>query len=556
VFIRSALMEGEIRRHPPFLAHNLAQIERVRTMENKLRRRDLLTDDESIFFFYETRIPAIFDMKTLGKTIRERGGDAFLRMSEEDLLRKDPEQERLEMFPDEAALGGGSVRLTYRFEPGAADDGVTMLIPIPSLAAVEPEKIENLVPGLRREKIAAMLKALPKEYRRKLQPLAETTEIVLRELADADGPPAPRLAHFLARRFGLQVPPGVWREMKTEDRLQMHFSVVDERNRVLASGENVKRLQQDLAADLQSRVFAAARSAWEREDLRDWTVGELPDSVPLKGDGGWEALAYPGLAAEDDRVSLRLFPTAAEARASHPLGVMKLYAIRFREILAHLKKAIALPADEKKMAAVFGAGAIEKAIYDKVLHELFYCDIRSDKMFHQHGEAAKKRILSYGQEVLRLAGPVVRAHFETHELLRKLEGTHRFHRTELLFIQALQREKERLVPADFLLRYDRDRLQHLVRYLKALAVRAERGLANLERDRLREEEIRPFLDFYEREFADGGRESSAEKRAAVEEFRWMVEEYRVSLHAQELKTAFPVSRKRLTERMRAIEEMA
>jgi len=208
------------------------------------------------------------------------------------------------------------------------------------------------------------------------------------------------------------------------------------------------------------------------------------------------------------------------------------------------------------MAAVFGAGAIEKAIYDKVLHELFYCDIRSDKMFHQHGEAAKKRILSYGQEVLRLAGPVVRAHFETHELLRKLEGTHRFHRTELLFIQALQREKERLVPTDFLLRYNRDRLQHLVRYLKALAVRAERGLANLERDRLREEEIRPFLDFYEKESADGGPEASGERKAAVEEFRWMVEEYRVSLHAQELKTAFPVSRKRLTERMRAIEEIA
>ncbi|MDD4934136.1 MAG: ATP-dependent RNA helicase HrpA, partial [Methylacidiphilaceae bacterium] len=288
VFIRSALMEGEIRRPPSFLEHNLALIERVRTMENKLRRRDLLSDDECIFSFYETRIPGIFDMRTLGKTIRERGGDAFLRMTEEDLLRRSPEQERLEMFPDEAHLGGGHVRFEYRFEPGAASDGVTMNIPVPSLAAIEPEKVDNLVPGLRRDKVAAMLKALPKEYRRKLQPLAETTETVLRELTDTEGPLTHRLSRFLARRFGLHIPSHIFREMKTEDRLRMHFSVVDGENRVLASGEDVRRLKEDFVADVQSRAFAAARSAWEKKDLRDWTVGDLPDSVTLKGESGWE----------------------------------------------------------------------------------------------------------------------------------------------------------------------------------------------------------------------------------------------------------------------------
>ncbi len=556
IFIHSALMEGEVRRIPPFLEHNLALIDRVRTMENKLRRRDLLTDDECIFSFYETRIPGIFDMKTLGKTIRERGGDAFLRMREEDLLRRPPEQERLEMFPDEASLGGSRVRFEYRFEPGTASDGVTMHVPLPSLAAIAPERIENLVPGLRLDKVAAMLKALPKDYRRKLQPLAQTTEIVLRELDDAEGPLTHRLGRFLASRFGVHVPAQVWREIRTEDRLRMHFSVVDDGNRVLASGDDVRVLQEDFVADIQSRAFAAARAAWEKKDLRDWTIGDLPDSVPLKGESGWEGLAYPALASEGNGVHLWLFPTAAEAWASHPRGVMNLYALRFREVLAHLRKSLAIPAEWKKTAAVFGAGVVEKAAYEKVLHELFYANIRSQKHFHEHGEAVKGRILSCGQEILRLVEPVVRAYFETHELLRRLEGTHRFRRAELLFIQSLQKEKERLVPADFLLRYERERLPHLVRYLRALAVRSERGLANLERDRLREEEIRPFLDFHRKAVADGADgPPSGEKMAALEEFRWMVEEYRVSLHAQELKTAFPVSRKRLLEKMQTIEEM-
>jgi ATP-dependent helicase HrpA len=203
IFIRQALVEGDMERPLPFLRHNLDLIAKVSTLEDKFRRRDLLADEETIANFYERRLGGVYDVRTLAKIIREKGSDDFLRMKEEDLMRYSPDDNDLGRYPDAIRLGKLKFRLKYRFEPSAADDGVTLQVPRRLVPLVPTRSADWLVPGLLREKVALLLKGLPKTYRKKLHPLAATVETVLREMPQGEGPLLSTLGDFLHRLRGL-----------------------------------------------------------------------------------------------------------------------------------------------------------------------------------------------------------------------------------------------------------------------------------------------------------------------------------------------------------------
>ena len=555
IFIRSALVEGEVKKPLLFLVHNQALIAKIEGIEEKIRRRDLLIDTETMAQFYEKRLPGIFDIRTLQHVIREKGNDLFLRMKEEDLLVKAPDSDEIALFPETVPAGGWRLDCVYHFTPGEPEDGITLKIPVQAIPSLRAASLDWTVPGLLKEKIMALLRGLPKEYRKRLQPFSHTCDIILKEMRQEGSLPT-ALGRFIYQRFGVDIPADRWPLEELDDHLKLRFAVVDEKDRELAAGRDIGILRQEFVEEKESQAFAKARRIWEKDGLTTWDFGELPRLIALTDRGHNAAVAFPALAAMEKGIGIRLFRSEPEAVLAHRKGVRALLSLYFRDELKHLRKGIAPTGDLKLWAAAFGGiKVLENTLVDKVLHDLFEADIRSESDFAMHGEKVLPLILPRGQAVLKMAGPPLKALYETTELLRSLEAANRGNGPVLSFLAELRDELSRLLPIDFLIRLGEDRLIHISRYLRALAIRAERGALHLEKALERGTEIRDLIGWHAQMLRDLPPYASEEKRQALVEFVWMIEEYKVSLFAQELKTAIPVSRKRIDTRMGDIQRM-
>lgn len=554
IFIRRALVEGDVERPLPFLRHNLDLIERVSRMEDKLRRRDILVGEEVLESFYETRLAGVFDIRTLQKLVREKG-DGFLRMEEDDLLVSRPGEDELALFPEKLPLGTLNLPLAYRFDPRESDDGVTLKIPQRLVPLVSAPAVDWAVPGLLKEKITLLLKGLPKTYRKRLLPLAGTAEAVLAGMPKGEGSLPAALSTFIYRKFGVDIPASAWNQEALPDHLRMRLAVVDQKGREITAGRDIGILREEAVEDAGTRGFEKARSRWEKKGLARWDFGDLPEVIPL-GEEGRSGVAFPGLEAGEDGVNLRLFKSFQEAAESHRRGVIALFSLQAAKDLKVLRRQLTLPAEMKPWAVYFGgAEDLEEALCERTLLGLFNASVREEKTFRHLSESAAANLLPRGQEVIGEVKPLLRAYHKARQSLQDMEQANRSGRTALRFLNDMRAELDRLVPRDFMKLYEKDRLRDLPRYLEAVLLRAESGLLHMEKDRERAEKIRIFADRIE-----GLREgltphSSEEKRRAVEDYQWMIEEYRISVFAQRLKTAFPVSPKRLEERFREIERM-
>jgi ATP-dependent helicase HrpA len=555
VFIRRALVEGELTVSFPFLTHNQDLIRKITTMEDKIRKRDILVSEEDLVQFYETHLSNIHDIRTLRKLIKDRGGDDFLKMREENLINYYP-AETLSLYPDEVSLGHTCLPCTYRFDLGKPEDGITVKIPASIATSVSLESADWLVPGLREEKISALVKGLPKQYRKKLVPIADTIAIICREITYEEGPLAGSLGTFIHARFGVDIPATAWPHETLSNHLKMRFAVIDERGNEIFASRDVRDLTQRFADEIESPPFTKAQSIWEKEDIDTWNFGILPESINLKSYGGLDSFAFPALMVEDESINIRLFKDRKEAECAHREGTIALFEQHFKKEMRYLKKTLALEGNVKTWARYFGGQKkVETALYRKVIRLLFDRPVRSQEAFFAHASSAKPHILSTGQDTLREIEPVLKAYDETRSTLHSLEVAHRSIKPIVTFIASLRDDLNRLMPPSFLDLYDSDRLSHMTRYMKAIVIRAQRGITHLEKDEGKFREVKIFED-YLRDFRSSESSYISEiKKKAVDEFAWMVEEYKVSLFAQELKTPFPVSRKRLENRVREIERI-
>ncbi len=556
IFIRHALVEGDMERPLPFLRHNLDLITKVSALEDKFRRRDLLADEEAIADFYERRLGGVYDVRTLAKMIKEKGSDDFLRMKEEDLMRYSPDDDDLGRYPDAVRLGKLKFRLKYRFEPTAPDDGVTLQVPRRLVPLVPARSADWLVPGLLREKITLLLKGLPKAYRKKLLPLAATVETVLREMPQGEGPLLSTLGDFLHRRFGVDIPASAWNPEALPDHLKMRFAVVDNKGKELVAGRDIHVLKEDIGEEIETNAFEKARSEWEKTNITRWEHGYLPEVVTL-GKAGSEGVAFPALEAGKEGVNLRLFRSLREAQAAHREGVIALFTLQFAKELKTLRRHLSIPKEMRPATVYFGGEEeLEKTLYRRIMYDFFDASVRSEDDFLSRAEKAKAEILARGQQVVQEIRPVLQAYRTTRTALHEMERANRANGAALAFLALLKEELDRLVPGDFVIRYESDRLRRLPAYLEAITVRAQSGLLHLEKDREKAAKVKVFSDALERLREGLTPFTSEEKLRAVEDFRWMVEEFRLSVFAQRIKTAFPVSPKRLEERLREIERMA
>ncbi len=553
IFVNEAMVEGEVKEPPPFLRHNLELQKRVQEMEEKLRRRDIMVVETAIADFYSRRLAGVYDLRGLEKRIRQAGNDDFLRMSDKDLILLPPDGAELRDFPDEFSLGERSFALSYKFSPGVESDGVTLRVPFGQISGIPSEALEWGVPGQFRDKISALIKGLPKSDRKLLMPFAETAETIVREMRLTDPSLHETLARFVKHRFGADIPASRWAAADIPGHLKMRVAVVDPEGRELAASRNIEVLRRAGAVPFvpeQSADWKTARAKWEKENVESWEFGPLPDSVPV----GMFMTAYPGLEPAERGVNLRLFSKAEDALAAHLKGVEALLAAKFAKDVEFLRRYLTVFEEYKKTALYFGGPeAVEKGMLENIKREIFRRNLRSREEFESYGETVMRSLFEKSHALREAVFRIFDAYRETRLAIREVEPSAGASRAAAALGQEIKAELEVLVPNNFLDVYSLERLIHLPRYLEALRIRLSRGKIDYDKDRKKADQLRPFIDAFERIREEIKADTPPEKTKAIEELRWMVEEFKVALFAPELKTAFPISPKRLALKIKEIE---
>jgi ATP-dependent helicase HrpA len=545
IFLREALVEGGYQRggKGAFFRHNQALVEELQELEDRFRRRDILADTEALFRFYAERVPAdITGLRAFEHWRRqaERQDPRLLFAPRERLLRNAPLAGEEAQFPREVAWGGVTYRIDYRFEPGAPGDGVTLVVPVAALHQVPEHRGDWLVPGLLRDKCTELIKTLPRQCRRPLVPIPDTVDRLLDGLRPEDRPLTAVLAERILRLTGQQVPADAWQPGRLDAFYRLNYRLIDEHGAVLEQSRELAELRRKYRDRVRAALRAPEGPSPERTGLREWSFGELPEVVAIDRNG-LQVRAYPGLVDEGDSAALRLFDAPAAAAAATRLGLIRLAALALGDTLKYLRKelfrgaalqlaAAGLPAREALVEEVIG-GALERALFAG--------------RPPPRDAAAFAACLQGRQRVVEIAQHLAAQVLSWAEELRALRGM--LAAREARFPEAVAEGRAQL---EFLLRpgFLRDTeprwLDQYSRYCKAALARFERLPGQPERDRANAAEIAALLDWWAARSAEDGAQGPR-ARAALADFRYRIEELRVSLCAQQLKTLVPVSPKRL-----------
>jgi ATP-dependent helicase HrpA len=474
----------------------------------------------------------------------ERATPRLLFMAREDLMRHGAEGITSELYPERFKLGEVTLPLTYRFEPGHALDGVTLTVPLHLLNQLDPRRLDWLVPGMLREKVNALLRALPKHTRKLLVPVPETVTACLVELDRVPTDAGPQmltdaLAWALKRVRGLDVAPEAWDRSDMPAHLSMNISVVDDDDMELAAGRDLQALRDELGVQAQQRF--APENAWERDGLLAWEGFELPESVSFDRDGQ-RLTGYPALVDAGESATLTLMDTPEKARAATRHGVNRLVQLALKEQMKLLERSLPGFAQLALLYAHLGnAEQFRSDLVAAIVDRAVWAEetpVRDHHAFEARVKQVKSRILVIAQEYVRLATEVLT---EAQAVRKTLDGPLAARWREAC--ADMRRQLANLVFAGFIVQVPYPRLQQYPRYLKAMARRLEKIAQWPERDAKWTAELARLTKQYEDRLAKHRKAGVSD--ANLGEFRWQLEELRVSLFAQELKTPAPVSVKRL-----------
>ena len=544
IFIREALVTGEVSRRPPFLDHNLRLWEQAKTMEEKLRTRGFAADEETVARLYDRKLPLVSDLRALTKLIRDRGNDNFLRFREEDFIDREPDPETLLKYPDQIKMDSAVFPLRYHFSPGQDDDGVTVKIPVGLVSQTTELSIERNLPSLLEDKVSQLIKMLPKSLRQKLPGGRKVGEMFCLHAPTASESLPAALSAFIVKEFKVAVPPDTWAMDRLPAYLNLRYSVVDEQGNAIKESRDITSLQQALSGGVHRSAIDLISAQWEKSGLTCWDFGDLPDRIPISGRQGLIGYAYPALQDQGDSVGIRLYADETEALLSHTAGVAALYRLHFNDKIRQLKKNIKLTGPIRESAELIGPPKqLEDAILKRVQIDLFQHLWRKESDFLEDIDRIGARILPYGQMIREAVEPVFRQFSVLFACVQKLISKNRSNRTLIGFLNDTMAESHRLVPIDFPERYPLDRIREIQRYLKALTLRAERGCLNLSAAKVKMDEINTYARRFHEIQAGVTPMTSPDKIKKVDELFWMIEEYKVSLFAQELKTSFRISSK-------------
>jgi len=577
IFIRAALVEGDWETRLPFVGHNARMLKQVEELEHKSRRQDVLVDDELIYAFYDQHLPAdVHSGATLERWYKDesRHNPKLLQFTRDELMRHEAAGITSAAFPKTLRLGGVDCVVNYLHEPGDAKDGITVDVPIYALNQVSEERCEWLVPGMLAAKVSALCKSLHQRPRSRLQPLAEFVAEFIELHPFAQGPLMDVLLKAVRDRTQVAVQRNDFKLDMLQPHMFMNFRVVDEHGRQLGLGRHIATLKAELGGQARTafqalaalklgsvnaapavptpspdapggqarRVPAASPPAPEPAPVKpatytSWAFGELPELMEIRK-GNQTLVGFPALIDKTTHVEIEVFDEPELAQARHRAGLRRLVALAIKEPLKYLEKNIP---DLVKMGAAYMqlGGTVEELrqqIIDVALDRAFLAEpLPSDELaFKARLDEGRARLNLIAQEVARLAGVVLA---EYAIAARKLKDS----RPAKEVADDIAAQLQRLVPKRFLTQTPWAQLQHFARYLKAITARLDKLRADPARDAQRLAELRPLEQRLLRAVAE--RKGQADAR--LDEFRWLLEELRVSLFAQELRTPQPVSVKRL-----------
>jgi ATP-dependent helicase HrpA len=576
IFIRHALVEGDWDTALPFVAHNRKLIHQVQELEHKQRRQDVLVDDELIFAFYDQQIPAdVHSGAMLERWYRDavKRSPKLLQLTRDELMRHEAAGITTTAFPKVIRLGGVDCAASYLHEPGDAKDGVTVTLPIYALNQVSEVRVDWLVPGMLAPKVQALLKSLHQKPRARLVPLPDTVAEFVELTPFAQGELLEALLRFVRERTQLAVQRNDFKLEQLAPHLFMNFRVVDEHGRQLGMGRNLAALKADLGSRARSAFqalaglqvdavaappAAAASQAGAATRVRAdappaaaaaqphtaWTFGELPELMEVRR-GAQVLVGFPALIDKGAHVEIEVFDEPDVAAAKHRAGLRRLVALAIKEPLKYLDRNIP---DLQRMGAAFmplgTVDELKQQIVEVALDRAFLADpLPTDEAsFGTRIDEGRSRLNLIAQEVARQALTVLT---EFSAAQRKLKDA----RPPKEVVDDIAAQLQRLVTKRFLATTPWAQLQHLPRYLKAIVMRLDKQRADPARDAQRLADLRPLEQRWQRRMI----ERKGKTDARLDEYRWLLEELRVSLFAQELRTPQPVSVKRLQKAWEQIE---
>ncbi|MEW6982855.1 ATP-dependent RNA helicase HrpA [Colwelliaceae bacterium 6471] len=550
IFIREALVEGDCTLQENFFTHNKKLVASIEALEQKARRKDFLIDEQQLYDFYDQKLPATLvcqrSFLSWWKKTKQKQAD-LLNFTEAFLLNESSQELSTYEYPDVWQQDNLTLPLTYHFTPGDIDDGISLNIPVGILNQVQNVGFDWLIPALRYELVIALIKGLPKALRRNFVPAPNYAEACLANMSEQDGTLVQSLEKNLLRMTGVRLPEDAWQEISLPVHLTMNFKVLDEKNKLVKQGRNLDDLKAELQGKVKASIQKVAEKGIERDNLSQWDFEQLPVGYEKKV-ANMTIKAFPALVDKQKSVAIELFEQQAMAEQAMLAGVSRLILLNIPSPIKYLQEK--LP-NKAKLGLYFNPfGSIADLLEDCILAACQYLVktfdgiARNKEDFERLKDHVRAEI---AESVLEAAIKVEQALALSHDIRKKLKG-----KVALNVIQShadIKSQLDSLIFKGFVTASGLQRLDDINRYLQAIMRRLEKLPIDPNQDRLKMLEVEKVSQAYQTAI----NKQPKGKLVCDEllETQWMIEELKVSLFAQTLKTAYPISVKRVLNHIKS-----
>jgi ATP-dependent helicase HrpA len=554
LFIREGLVRGEINSRAKCLDANRVLLEKLDELEAKARRRDILADEETLYDYYEARIPAeIHQAATFEHWYKSESAKnpQLLIMREEDVLARSASEVTAAQYPDILHIGELQLPLTYHFEPNHPRDGVTLRVPAPLLPQLPPERLEWLVPGLLEAKAIALVRNLPKALRKNFVPVPDFVGAALSKLTFAQGSLAENLGRELQRMTGARVSEEAWAEAaaQLDSHLKMNLEVVDARGKFLGEGRDLAELCARFAEASQA-ALAIPQTDKAQKPVEAKAFAEVAEKTQQKI-AGLSMTVFPALVEEAGVVKEGRFPTQAEAEYQHRRALQRLLLQQLNEPAKFLRSK--LPGLTELGLLYRDMGRVDALVEDVLLASLDSCILDGEATLPRDGAAlaalAEKKRGAWADHAERLARLTLDILKLWHALQKRFKG--KIDLAQAMALNDIKQQLANLVYPGFVRETPGEWLKEIPRYLKAIEQRLDKVGSQVQRDRVWTGELTAAWEQYQARAAKHAQEGKRDPELVL--YRWMLEEYRVSLFAQQLGTKMAVSDKRLSKQWSQVE---
>ena len=550
LYIRGAFVNREYSSHAAFFQHNEKLFYDIEKLEHQSRRQDVLVDDEVVYQFYDESIPAgIYNSKKFDTWRKEAEKDnaKLLYLSRDYLMQHSAGDITEEQYPKQLLVNNTALPLTYHFDPTSEDDGVTLTIPVALLNTLNPIQFEWLIPALLRDKISQLIKTLPKHLRKNFVPVPQFADACIEAISDRSSPLLYSISQQLTKISGIEIPDDAWQIENIDPHFFMRFDVRDLNNKSLAQSRDLKKLQNNLSTEVSKQFSNNIKWDIEQKGLTQWNFDALPEEIN-KSVNNINIKGFPAILDDDSSVSIVVVDTQPNANEIHHDGLKRLYILAIKQQIKYLIKN--LPNIQKTCMAYATIGScndLKDAIVDASIEKSFFSSkniVRSHKDFEETLQQGSNDLVNNANELCKILDSVFESFNKIRKQLKKNSKPN-----WLISVGDIQSQLDHLIYEDFIYFTPLEHLKSYPRYLQAIQQRLDKLQQVAERDRQHTKQLSQYWDRLVElndEYYDN---------PIFSLYRWMLEEYRVSLFAQGLKTQLPVSEKRIEKQWQEVKKL-